>query len=256
MNKNIKIKGGMTTVTNLHVQIADEEGIKREIQTLVEKAPALIKGMPVIIDMGELCTPQDIFAKIVKAVRSCDVNPFAMRGELHLEDTAKLCGLSYLGKTKANPFEKDIADKKSVDSVIDSSDSESNDNKDAPKEIIKTVVETVEIQIPAQTMTVEGNIRSGKQIYARDSDLIIIGNVSPGAEVLADGNIHVYGALRGRAMAGLGGNDECKIFCTDFDAELVSLNGDYMTRETVPDDVVGSAVQVIKQTEKIVIKKL
>ena len=79
----------------------------------------------------------------------------------------------------------------------------------------------------APTMVVRGPLRSGQRVYARQSDLIVMGVVSRGAEVIADGNIHVYGPLRGKAMAGARGDTAARIFTTALDAELVAVAGIY-----------------------------
>ena len=77
------------------------------------------------------------------------------------------------------------------------------------------------------TLVIEGPLRSGQRVYARDADLIVMGVVSQGAEVIADGNIHVYGPLRGKAMAGARGDAQARIFTTRLDAELVAVAGVY-----------------------------
>ncbi|WP_027182814.1 septum site-determining protein MinC [Desulfovibrio inopinatus] len=95
---------------------------------------------------------------------------------------------------------------------------------------------------PAQILTQP--VRSGQQYYARHADLIVMSSVSEGAEVLADGHIHIYGALRGRAMAGVSGNTAARIFCTSFDAELVAVAGCYNVREDFDEDIIKMAVVV------------
>lgn len=95
------------------------------------------------------------------------------------------------------------------------------------------------------TLTVERSVRSGQQLYARNGDLIVIGQVSPGAELIADGNIHVYGSLQGRAIAGAGGRRDVGIFVLDLQAELVAVGGIYRTFEDgVPAEHRGRAVRV------------
>jgi septum site-determining protein MinC len=78
-------------------------------------------------------------------------------------------------------------------------------------------------------------VRSGQQIYARGGDLIVLGAVSAGAEVLADGHIHIHGTLRGRALAGVRGLESARIFCRRLDAELVSIAGHYRIAEDILD---------------------
>ena len=87
-------------------------------------------------------------------------------------------------------------------------------------------------------MVVNRPLRSGQRIYARGTDLIVIGMVSQGAEVIADGNIHVYGPLRGKAMAGARGDAQARIFTTCFEAELVAVAGVYRVIEGAPDAAV------------------
>jgi septum site-determining protein MinC len=84
----------------------------------------------------------------------------------------------------------------------------------------------------APTMVIKGPLRSGQRVYARNSDLIVLGVVSRGAEVIADGNIHIYGPLRGKAMAGARGDVAARIFTTGFDAELVAIAGIYRVIDT------------------------
>ncbi len=95
------------------------------------------------------------------------------------------------------------------------------------------------------TMFVDRTLRSGQQIYARGSDLVLLGAVSPGAEVIADGSIHCYGPLRGRAIAGAQGDADARIIATSFGPELVSIAGTFRTFENgIPEAVAGRAAQV------------
>lgn len=86
-----------------------------------------------------------------------------------------------------------------------------------------------------QTKTVTQSVRSGQQIYAKEQDLLVLGNVSSGAEVIADGNIYIYGTLTGRAIAGASGRTDSRIIVTDFCAQLISIAGVYQVIDTVED---------------------
>lgn len=94
-------------------------------------------------------------------------------------------------------------------------------------------------------------VRSGQRIYARHRDLIVTATVAAGAEVMADGCLHVYGSLRGRAMAGAHGDLSARVFCQEFHAELVSIAGVFRVFETIPADLVGKPVQVWLAGEKL-----
>lgn len=97
----------------------------------------------------------------------------------------------------------------------------------------------------ADTMIVDRPVRSGQRVYARGGDLVVIGSVSPGAEVIADGNIHIYGDLRGRAIAGARGRRDASIFALDLRAELVAVSGVYRTFEEEPaPELLGRPVRI------------
>ncbi|RBA76872.1 septum site-determining protein MinC, partial [Xanthomonas oryzae pv. oryzae] len=99
-------------------------------------------------------------------------------------------------------------------------------------------------------------VRSGQQLYAENCDLTVLSTVGAGAEVIADGSIHIYGTLRGRALAGAQGNPDARIFCRDFHAELVAIAGNYKVLDDVPMDLRGKAVQVWLEQDQIKIAAL
>ena len=100
-------------------------------------------------------------------------------------------------------------------------------------------------------MVQAGSVRSGQQLYAEQRDLSVIGTVGAGAEVIADGSIHVYGALRGRALAGAQGMETARIFCREFHAELVAVAGHYQVLDEIPREFHGKAVQIWLQGERL-----
>ena len=99
-------------------------------------------------------------------------------------------------------------------------------------------------------------VRSGQQVYARGSDLVVTKLVANGAEVIADGSIHIYGALRGRALAGAQGDESARIYCQEFHAELVSIAGRYRVFEDLPQDLRGKPVQAWLEGEKLLLARL
>ena len=109
---------------------------------------------------------------------------------------------------------------------------------------------------PAGAMLVTQPVRSGQQIYARGTDLVILAAVSPGAEVIADGHVHVYGALNGRALAGVRGYTSARIFCKSFRAELVSIAGIYGLSEQFDATHAGMPTQVSLQSDTLRIERL
>jgi septum site-determining protein MinC len=116
--------------------------------------------------------------------------------------------------------------------------------------------EPVKLATSSQTTVIDKPLRSGQRIYAK-GDLVVLGLVSYGAEVIAEGNIHIYAPLRGRALAGVHGNHDARIFCTCLEPELISIAGIYRTTETpLPPDVLGKPVQIWLDEEKLMIEPL
>jgi septum formation inhibitor MinC len=97
-------------------------------------------------------------------------------------------------------------------------------------------------------------VRSGQVIYAEKNDLIVLAGVNPGAELVADGNIHVYGAMRGRAFAGAAGCSEARVFCQRLEAELVAINDNYLLYEDIPHDRRGRPAQVLLENGRCIIR--
>src|SRR3546814_12832473 len=95
------------------------------------------------------------------------------------------------------------------------------------------------------TRIISDPVRSGQQIYVADGDLVVSTTVSPGAEVVADGCVHIYGALRGRAIAGARGETSARIFCRRFEAALVAIAGVYAVAEQMPGDLPGQPAPVV-----------
>ncbi|PQV52662.1 septum site-determining protein MinC [Paraburkholderia sp. BL21I4N1] len=116
--------------------------------------------------------------------------------------------------------------------------------------------EPVRLATSSQTTVIDKPLRSGQRIYAK-GDLVVLGLVSYGAEVIAEGNIHIYAPLRGRALAGVQGNHDARIFCTCLEPELISIAGIYRTTENpLPADVHGKPVQIWLEEEKLMIEPL
>lgn len=133
--------------------------------------------------------------------------------------------------------------------------------RSAPVEV-REVIREVEVvrEIPApmsDALVIDRPLRSGQQVYARNTDVVVLGMVSYGAEVIADGNVHVYAPLRGRAVAGARGNTEARIFSTCMEPQLLSIAGIYRAIDSaLPEDVAGKPAKVRLEGEKLIIESL
>lgn len=130
------------------------------------------------------------------------------------------------------------------------------DSKAVATEPAKNSTEVSTELVPMHTKVVEQNIRSGQQIYAKGADLIVRGAVGAGAEVIADGNIHIYGSLRGKAIAGASGDTSKRIFCHNLQAELVSIAGHYWLSDSLQGDFWNKAACIRMQDNSIAISEL
>ncbi len=110
--------------------------------------------------------------------------------------------------------------------------------------------------IVAENRTIEQNIRSGQQIYVKGADLIIKGTAGAGAEVIADGNIHIYGSLRGKAIAGASGDSTKKIYCYNMQAELISIAGNYWLSDSLQGEYWGKSTSISLQDGQLVLAEL
>ena len=193
------------------------------------ESPDFFDHDALVIDFSQLdaATPVSDLVPLLKVLRVCNLVPVAMRGA----SSAWMAAGLEVGLVEA-PLEvhhhHHPVDVPVVNQVV--------------QEIVREVVR--EVPGPS-TMVVDKPLRSGQKIYARGADLIVLAMVNQGAEVVADGNIHVYAPLRGKAMAGARGNTEARIFSTCLEPELVSIAGVYRTSENpLPDEVQGKAAQI------------
>ncbi|MFP4247298.1 MAG: septum site-determining protein MinC, partial [Halochromatium sp.] len=118
--------------------------------------------------------------------------------------------------------------------------------------------QTSEPQVGIETGShlIDRPVRSGQRVYAAGGDLTVLAPVNSGAELMADGNIHVYAPMRGRAMAGLHGNTNARIFCADLQAELVSIAGHYRVSDKIPATLKGHRIQIFLDHEVLRIEPL
>lgn len=246
-NHCLKLKGSLLPMTVLELAFYDEDKIQQELAAKTKQAPGFFENLPVIIDIEQLTEDEDVpFEALIRQCQNFSIKAVAVRGGLEKhQSAAKNAGLGLLAKQKERHAEQDI-EKAPVET----------------KEVVRTEIETVEVvktvveKSPQQSKIVHTPIRSGQQVYAADGDLIILASVSAGAEILADGNIHVYGALRGRALAGVKGNTSARIFCHSLEAELVSVAGQYKISEDIDKSVLKKPTQVFLDEDSLSFKQL
>lgn len=239
------LKIGQVGIANLRVRTLDVARLGAEMRDRVARAPKLFERAAVIVDFGGLPgTPDAATARaLIDALRDAGAIPVGLAyGSTDNEKLAIELGLPLLAKFRAQ-YESGAAEAPAA----------------APA--AKQAAAPAPAAAPAAAASEPGMlqtapIRSGQQIYAEQRDLTVLGTVGAGAEVIADGSIHVYGALRGRALAGARDNAKARIFCREFHAELVAIAGHYKVMEDIPADVRGKPAQVWLENGQIHIAAL
>lgn len=232
----VELKSGSITLPILKVHSADLAAIENQLQQKLGKAPEFFRNAPVIIDLGELPEKQKHaldFAALLKIVYAMALAPVGMRGGDAAQQKAAQ------------------ADRIAVLAEVRTESTPAAETKPAPRRTIPPPR-----PLAASTKVIDQPVRSGQCIYATGGDLIVLAQVSPGAEIMADGNIHVYGTLKGRALAGVQGNLEARIFCSDLQAQLIAIGGNYRTSEGEDDFLRGRLVQVYLQDQTLVVAPL
>lgn len=227
-SKAFEIKAGLFPLTVLRLLKDNTEEATRQIQGLLRKAPDFFTGAPVIIDLQpiENAKGTDLLG-LVTLLQQHSLVPIGVRnGTDQQRQQAMEAGLALLpfgGGTKLRAIPTDGA-------------KSSRRNG------------------PAMSRIVSRPVRSGQQVFAEGTDLIVLGAVNPGAEVLAEGSIHVYGPLRGRALAGIGGQSEARIFCQSLEAEVIAIAGVYRVLEEPDAQFAGRQVQVYLRQGNLMIE--
>nr|WP_163501072.1 septum site-determining protein MinC [Halomonas socia] len=227
-------KGGMLPMTVMELISADPERIREQLAGKLSQSPAFFQHTPVVLSVEKLDEPHLALERICAVCRAHKLLPVAVRGGADpIKQSAWALGLGWFPPQEIKP--------RNLESVA----------VPAPE----TPAESVP-QVAGGGRIHRGTVRSGQQLTAPDGDLVVIGSVNAGAEVLAAGNVHVYGALRGRALAGIHGDALAGIFCRELHAELLSVAGNYKRLEDIDPRLLGSAVQVRLSDDQLAIAGL
>ncbi|HXZ01596.1 MAG TPA: septum site-determining protein MinC [Stellaceae bacterium] len=216
-----RVQGGIFTL--MVVRIADpyDPALGRELEEQVALSPGFFADAPVVLDLRDCpgCMSADDFTALRQLLRRCRLTPVGVQNASAMQlRAAKAVDLAAVKGTQAK-----------------------SPRRAAPPESAP------------RPQVVTQPVRSGAQIYVRGGDLVVVAPVSAGAELIADGHIHVYGALRGRAIAGAAGDRDARIFAQRFEAELVSIAGRYLVNDAIAPEHLGGAAQVALIDDRLAI---
>lgn len=236
-----ELKFGQVGIANLRVRTLDVAQLAAEMRDRVQRAPNLFARAAVVLDFGGLSKPPsfDEARALLEGLREAGVLPVALAyGTREIEALSQQLGLPLLAKFRAQ-YERADGDAATPPPAPAAAPARAKASEPAPAAAKQAAAANASPGLVQRTP-----VRSGQQVYADNRDLTVLSAVGAGAEVIADGSIHIYGALRGRALAGAQGNEEARIFCREFHAELVAVAGHYKVLEDIPQELRGKAVQV------------
>jgi septum site-determining protein MinC len=237
---SFEIKSASLPLVSFVLKSADITLLAQDLQTRLGDTPDFFDNDPVLVDLQHLddqAGPLDLPA-LVQLLRSFRMNPVALRPNNAAHESAAILAGLFL-TTEARTLPPNPVTHEVVREV----------------EVIREVVR--EVASGGSAMVVDKPLRSGQHVYAKGRDLVMLAMVNPGAEIMADGHIHVYAPLRGKAIAGAKGDTSARIFTNSLEAELLSIAGVYRTSDApLPKEVAGKAAQVWLADDKLVMQAL
>lgn len=234
------VRFGQVGLANIRILDDAPDRLRDELTQRVASAPALFERTAIVMDLSHLDhQPDDERARaLLEAIRAAGMLPVGLAyGSKAMDELGQRLGLPLIARFR-DAYERN------------------GPQQAAAAQTQPEPAQEEPVNNNAATLIHTRQIRSGQQLYAQQRDLVVTSTVANSAEVIADGSIHVYGALRGRALAGAQGHEGARIFCTEFRAQLVSIAGRYRVFEEVPEQYDGRAVQCWLEDDKLRIAEL
>lgn len=228
----------MASFTMLRLRSTDVDSVEQQLRAKVAKLPSLFLDAPVLVDLGGLGDGASSLAlgELVRALRACKLVPVAAANVPdELRGAVAAAGLG-VWRPPVAPRGRTADETEAAGTT----EPEPAAGATAPAALPSPLPRAPH----TGPMVVTKPVRGGQVIHARDNDLVVLAPVNAGAQVIADGHLHVYAPLRGRAVAGAGGLPGARIFCQKLEAELVAISGAYVMAEEIPAALRGRAAQV------------
>ncbi len=240
----LELKGEMSLLSVLLLSVTDMDAIQTALEAKRESAHQLLDRSPVIVDCQKIAEQAGEldFACLKTLIGETGLIPVGIRNLPETREAmAAEAGWALLrqgsGRSRAPAV-----------TVKDEPAAENQQHPEKSATELKGGCREVE---PVRLRVIERPVRSGQQVYCPEGDIVVMQQTSAGSELLAGGSVHVYGALRGRVLAGVQGDKSARIFCQQLEAELISIAGRYRLLDDIEDDVKGQAVMVQLDGEKL-----
>lgn len=236
-----RLKGTMPALTMLCLQTDDVDAIERQLVEHISQMPQFFLHAPVMLDLAALEDAPIDLGRIAEVLRAHKLVPVAVRNPNDTQRArAVASGWGVLQTTLVRPAREPRASRPDIDAPTTT-----------PSPPPSAAVER-----RGTTLTIRRPVRSGQMVRAVGGDLVILAPVSSGAEVIADGNIHIYAPFRGRALAGVADNPDASVFCTELSAEFVSIAGLPLTWDDIPASRRGKPSRIHVRDDALVVSPL
>jgi len=256
-----KIKNANLPVLILHLKTADTARVKAQLETRLKQMPDFFAHAPVVLGLGELAPDAEPdFPDLLDFMRSHHMQAAGVIGGSAAQQfAATQAGLGVIPEIPARPTATSEPEPP-VESLAEPQPDPGPVQPELPGPENETQVETeAELATPAPspesrpTLVIDKPVRTGQRIYAEGANLVVLAIVNAGAELIADGDIHIYAPLRGRALAGARGNTAARIYVQSMEAELVAIAGYFQVfDEGIPETLRGKFCQIRLEGEKVV----
>lgn len=241
--RSIRIKGRSFLAVVLTPDLPFDDWLVR-LDDLAARSAGFFLGRPVVLDVSELALDRAALKAMVQALGERGVRVMGIEGARPSQlDASMPPGM--VGGRPAADVDVSAADAQAEGQLP---------RKAKPAEVREVAAPVV--RAVASSLVLQEPVRSGQSIIFPEGDVTVIGSIASGAEVIAGGSIHVYGALRGRALAGSVGNSAARIFCRKLEAELLAIDGIYKTADDLPAELRGQAAQLWLENDAIMASRL
>ena len=277
-----KLKGTAPALTLLYMLTGDLDAVERQLSDHLRQMPQFFLYAPIVVDLTELGNTRVDLGRLAELLRRHNLVPVAVRNPTDSQQVqAVSAGWAILQSglapgrrgpppsarepepsSDATSDERDGGERESAAREGDTRDTSARAPATAeaarpappPAAAVAGLAEPLDTSLPG--LTVRTPVRSGQVIHAVGGDLVVVAPVSAGAELIADGNIHVYGPLRGHALAGASGNSDVSIFCLGLEAEFLSIAGRYLMADQLPRDSRGKPARAHLEEDGLIITSL
>jgi septum site-determining protein MinC len=257
-----ELKGVVAPLTVLRLRSTEVNVIERQLRIKIAEMPQFFLHAPVLLDLGALgdAAAALSFVEVAATLRACRMVPVAITNATEdIRELAAEAGFGFVIPPSARAAGRGgggAAEPPEAQSALRGGEAPPAQNASNPVRSAAAAgapgPDAAVVATPSRpvarahrpSMVIRQPVRSGQIIYAERNDVVVLASVNPGAEVIADGNVHIYGALRGRVVAGAQGFTEARIFCQRLEAELVAISGAYMLADDIPPAFLGKPAQI------------